>query len=361
MQNFVPAAKMNGSGNAILIMDMRGEDNKSGQKNKITPGLVRLLAQQQSTAFDQLMVLYDRESAAQNAAYQVEIWNCDGTKAKACGNGTRCLAEYLWRRQRQHDKNGAAVFSFATAGGPVTAMRRSNGAITVTMGRPRFDPPAIPINFTPEDMNYVPLAALLPPGKAAPGFTALFPTDAAVLSIGNPHAVFFLPAEAPQPLAAWPLAEFGAMLEKSPVFPEGVNVSLAQITAPDCISLRVWERGAGLTQACGTAACAAAIAALRRGLINKGAPRRDIIKQDTLINKTAQRRGLAGQKTAGHSRNEAEIKVTLPGGPLIIGLADGLCRLTGPTEYEYAGFITLADGVFHRHSEGAGSDQDTTG
>jgi len=359
MQDFVPAAKMNGSGNAILIMDMRGEDNKSGQKkNKITPELVRLLAQQQPTAFDQLMALYNRESAAPNAAYKVEIWNCDGTKAKACGNGTRCLAEYLWRRQRQHDKSSEAVFSFATAGGPVTAMRRSSGAITVTMGRPRFDPPAIPINFTPEDMNYVPLAALLPPGKAAPGFTplrvppanppaftTLFPPTAAVLSIGNPHAVFFLPAKAPQPLAAYPLAEFGAMLEKSPVFPEGVNVSLAQITAPDCISLRVWERGAGLTQACGTAACATAIAAQRRGLINK----------------TAQRHGLAGQNISGHDRDEIEIRVTLPGGPLIIGLADDLCRLTGPTEYEYAGFITLPNGVFHRQSGSAGHNQGQQG
>jgi len=326
MSIHVPAAKMNGLGNAILIMDRRGQAARPEQKETIiTAELVRRLARQPQTAFDQLMVLYDREGPAPDAAYKVVIWNCDGTQAKACGNGSRCLAEYLWRQEPQGSKAGA-VFAFATAGGLVTAVRRADGAITVTMGKARFDPAAVPLALSPApaDMVYVPLAALLPPGRAAPDYISLFPASAAVLSVGNPHAVFFLPAAAVRPIAALPLAEFGALLEHSPVFPQGVNVSLAQITAPDTITLRVWERGAGLTKACGTAACAAAVA--------------------------ARARGLAGGERAGQKPGAAAITVSLPGGRLIITLAaDGQCRLTGPAEWEYAGFIALPGAEFHRH------------
>lgn len=314
MAHYVPAAKMNGLGNAILIMDMRrAAETGAGAAAKLRPEFIRLLGQNPETAFDQIMALYDNErhgGESGGALFRADIWNKDGSEAKACGNGSRCLAEYLWRQS-----GAAARLCFATKGGMVTAEKTADGAVCVTMGRPDFTPQALPLGFTPKNMDSAPLAQLLPGSAAAQGAFSRFPQRAALLALGNPHAVFFLtdaPRGAIMPLAAYPLAEFGAALERSPAFPQGVNVSLAKVEAPDAVSLRVWERGAGLTQACGTAACATAIAAYRRGL------------------------------------TKAAIAVALPGGALHVSFKGGICRMSGATEFEYGGAIDLESGAFRR-------------
>lgn len=346
---FVPAAQMNGLGNEILILDMRARNDSppprrfsagkyfSAQEretaHKISADTVLRLARNPHIAFDQIMIIYDKSERLRHHPYKVEIRNRDGTQAKACGNGARCLAEYLWREQMQRQEDtgsiGDSVFYFITLGGAVTAKRHAGGMVTVAMGKPDFTPEALPLNFIPEDMLNVPALSLLPSG-AVPGETlSLFPAAATLLSIGNPHAVFFLPkrrrggaqsetdtaAAKPLPLAEYPLNIFGAALEKSPAFPQGVNISLAEVVSPASICLRVWERGAGLTKACGTAACATAIAAYKHGM--------------------------TGAQTA----------VTLPGGTLHIALDAGGCMMSGPTEFEADGFINLQTGAFERNAD----------
>lgn len=321
--DYAAAAKMNGLGNAILIMDMRGR-----AWGRLEDAFVRALAQNPQTAFDQLMILQDgAETASDNNTplYHVEIRNADGTEAQACGNGTRCLAEWLYRHERRGDKaaaHGRVYFHFATKGGLVRAERLPDGQIKVDMGRARFEPEAMPLNLAapaaspsaPFDRLHMPLAALLPAASRAqlsPAELRLFPQEAAVLSVGNPHAVFFVQDKTAD-LNLYPLARFGAALEKSPVFPQGVNVSLAQITAAAAIKLRVWERGAGLTQACGTAACATQAAAHRLGL------------------------------------TERQAEIALPGGVLTVRMEGENCLMTGAVEYEYDGAVNLASGAFSR-------------
>jgi len=328
MSLLIPAAKMNGLGNEILIADMRE------QKAELRPDFIRALAANPQTAFDQLMAIYDKPDNAAASAYILQIRNADGTEAKACGNGTRCAAEWLHSYGRQNER-GETQFRFLTKGGQITAERLVNGQVTVNMGRPHFNPAAIPMNFTPENMNAVPLAKLLPDAQearrsaaptgsennaagrsAAPaankkdGFGS-FPQTCAILSIGNPHAVFFI-RDRTKALNDYPLDKFGPALERSPAFPQGVNVSLAQVESPADIALRVWERGAGLTRACGTAACATAFAAHRLGLTG------------------------------------AEVNIRLPGGALHIALRDNSCFMTGDAEYEYGGMLNLESGEFIR-------------
>lgn len=283
-------AKMNGLGNKIIVADMRG------RSDRITPAAARALAQAQETCFDQIMAIHDPRR--EGADYALEIWNRDGSHAKACGNGTRCVVEWLYSHcggpLSGQQKRSAYVFD--TAGGMVGAQRLQNGLVSVDMGKPRCSWQDIPLTRAIEDT-----------GHAALSYGPL--GDAFLVSMGNPHAVFFVKND----VAAYRIEDYGPKLEHHPLFPERANISIARVTSADSLDLRTWERGAGLTCACGTAACASVVAAHCRGLTGR------------------------------------QVTVTLPGGKLAISWQkNDHVLMSGPTEYEFSGCFDPATGRYTR-------------
>jgi diaminopimelate epimerase len=231
--------KMNGLGNEIAVLDARGDD-----RWRVDGTLARAIAR--SLAFDQLMVIGNPRTPGTEAF--VDIYNRDGSRAGACGNGSRCVAFILFRDR------AADALLLETDAGPLECRRIDTWTYSVDMGRPRFDWGDIPLSRDVGDTRAVLLA------------TSAGERTASLVSMGNPHAVFFVGA-----LDEIDLASFGPLMEHHAIFPERANISLAQVTAPDHIRLRVWERGAGLTRACGSAACAALVAAARGGLARRSA------------------------------------------------------------------------------------------
>ncbi len=235
-----PILRMNGAGNEILVLDLRGLDHV------LAPREARAIAAAPGLRFDQLMALHDPRAPGDDAF--MRIYNVDGSLSGACGNGTRCVA---WALARE----GKARLSLETDAGRIETRREAETQFTVDMGRPRLDWRDIPL-AQEADTRAV---ALAPPVAGAPaGFSAV--------GMGNPHAVFFVPDA-----AAIELETLGAALERHPLFPERANISFAQILARDDILLRVWERGTGATKACGSAACATLVAGARAGLTERRA------------------------------------------------------------------------------------------
>lgn len=276
-------AKMNGLGNEILVVDARAD---AGIAAALTPEAVRAIAAGPRTAFDQMMVMLPPRTPGTDAL--VRIFNTDGSLSGACGNGTRCIAAVVM------GETGADHATFEVAGGLLPARDAGGGLITVDMGAPRLAWNEIPLAEPFHDTTAIEL-------QIGPIDAPILHSPAAV-NMGNPHAVFFV-----DDVEAYDLARIGPMLENHPIFPERANISLAQVTTPDAITLKVWERGAGLTRACGSAACAAVVAAVRRRLTGR------------------------------------TVTVTLPGGPLRIEWRerDGHVLMTGPWEHEYDGEIAL--------------------
>ncbi|HWL04637.1 MAG TPA: diaminopimelate epimerase [Xanthobacteraceae bacterium] len=270
--------KMNGLGNEIVVVDLRTETGR------VDAAAARAVAQPAGAPYDQLMVLH-APRAAGTAAF-VRIYNNDGSEAGACGNGMRCVAD------RMFAETGQSSLSFETRAGLINAWKADTpGLITVDMGLPRFAWNEIPLAEEFRDTRAIELQ--------------IGPIDApvlhspAVVNMGNPHAVFWVDED---PMA-FDLAKFGPLLENHPIFPERANISLARIVSREHIVARVWERGAGLTQACGTAACAVAVCAAR-------------------LKRTAR-----------------AVTVTLPGGDLHIEWRerDDHVLMTGPVAYEFEG------------------------
>lgn len=236
--------KMNGLGNEILVVDARGT------KTVFAPDVVRAIAADPNTRFDQLMALYDPKSAGTDA--YVRIYNADGSEVGACGNGTRCVGWVL------SEELGKAKSKIETDAGPLAISVESMERITVDMGEPNFDWEAIPLSEEFRDTRAIELQ--------------IGPIDAPVLhspsvvNVGNPHAVFWV-----DDVQGHDLARFGPLLEHHPVFPEGANITLAQVVSPTQVIARTWERGAGLTQACGTAACAVLVTGARKRLLAREA------------------------------------------------------------------------------------------
>jgi diaminopimelate epimerase len=185
------------------------------------------------------------EPSARAAAF-LRFFNPDGGEAGACGNGTRCAARLLM------EGSGVRELRLETAAGLLAVAADGRGGYTVDMGAPRLDWRDVPL-AEPADTLRLPLAR----GPLR---------EPVALSMGNPHAVFFV-----DDVEAVDLARLGPELERDPLFPERANIGAAQVLAPDAIRLRVWERGAGLTPACGSGACAALVAAVRRGLTGRDA------------------------------------------------------------------------------------------
>ena len=271
---------MNGLGNEIVVLDLRGADVG------VTPDQARAIHRTKDLAFDQLMVLLDPRRA-ETAAF-VRIYNNDGSEAEACGNGTRCVAYWLMRGGEERD------LRLETRAGILDCRREGALSFRVDMGAPRLTWSEIPLSHSVLDTRRVALPI--------DGHDDADLRMASVVNMGNPHAIFWV-----RDIAAHDLAAIGPLLEHHPMFPEKANISLAHVAARGHIKLRVWERGVGLTQACGSAACAALVAAVRDGLADRKA------------------------------------RVTLPGGDMTIEWceADDHVLMTGPVELEHETSIEL--------------------
>jgi len=237
-----PMLKMNGLGNEIVVLDLRGADHV------VAPAEARAIGGTPGLRFDQLMVLHAPRSAETEAF--VSIYNIDGSEAGACGNGTRCVA---WALNRE---TGRERFAVETAAGRLDCEKLGPQHYRIDMGRPRFGWRDIPIAHETADTARIWIDAA--------GLGASLPNDFAGASMGNPHAVFFV-----EDVEAHDLARVGPLLETHALFPERANISLAAVTSRRSLTLKVWERGAGLTRACGSGACAAAVSAHRRGLTDR--------------------------------------------------------------------------------------------
>ena len=237
-----PFVKMNGAGNDFIVV------NALEQPFRPDEDQVRALADRQAgQGFDQLIAIEPSDTAD---AF-MRVWNADGSMVETCGNALRCVGWLLM----QADGADRAVID--TAAGPTTATRAGDHRVTVDMGRPRLDWDQVPLA---EEMDTRGIELQIGPIDAP-----VLHTPGAV-SMGNPHVVFFTDRQDDGFVTG-----SGSLVEHHPLFPEGVNVGFAHVLDRDRIRLRVWERGAGLTKACGTGACAALVAAARRGLTERKA------------------------------------------------------------------------------------------
>jgi diaminopimelate epimerase len=233
----IPFVKMHGAGNDFVILDARDT------ALDLPTATVRQIADRRlGIGCDQLIVL---EPGDAEATTFMRILNGDGTESGACGNATRCVAALLAQ------ESGARALTIRTISGLLSAQILGPGLVEVDMGEPRLDWSEIPLN-APADTLHLTLAM----GPVS---------DPAACSMGNPHATFFV-----RDLHI-PIESIGPILEKSRLFPERANIGFALVESPTRIRLRVWERGAGLTLACGTGACATLVNAHRRGLTGREA------------------------------------------------------------------------------------------
>ncbi len=261
----LPFMKMHGLGNDFIVVDARARDHA------VTPALARAVADRhRGIGFDQLAVISPGGGDA-----RLTFYNADGSSSAACGNATRCVARYLIAQ------SGKTELTLTTGRGDLIARDMGGGLTSVNMGAPQLDWRDIPLAEAVDTLEL--------PIEGAPTATGM----------GNPHCTFFVPdAEA---LA---LAEFGARYEHHPLYPQRTNVQVAQITGPDRIRMRVWERGVGITLASGSSSCATAVAAARRGLTGRA------------------------------------VRIDLDGGRLDIDWRDDGVWMTGPTMHVATGTLT---------------------
>ena len=267
--------KMNGLGNDFAVFDARVSRLRLG------PSEARRIAdRKRGIGCDQVILI----EPATGADAFMRILNADGSEVGACGNAARCVAGLLAAEKGRTD------VAIETRAGRLSCVAQPDGTVTVDMGPARLGWTEIPLSraFADTATLDVSFDAGTAGTLGGPG----------AVNVGNPHCIFIV-----DDLAAYDLAEIGPRIEHDPLFPERVNVSLAQILAPDVVKLRVWERGAGLTKACGSAACAAAVATARKGLTGRS------------------------------------VQVELPGGNLLIEWreSDGHILMTGPWELDYEG------------------------
>ncbi len=228
-----PFVKMHGCGNDFVILDERRHPLD------LTPARAAAIANRHTgVGCDQLIVL----QPADTADVFMHIYNPDGSQAGACGNATRCVADILMRQ------TGRDAVSVQTVSGILPAVLLGNGQIQVDMGPPRLDWRDVPLSRSMDTLRLD------------------LPGEPAAASMGNPHATFFV-----ADVEAEPVAERGPALEHDALFPDRANIGFAQIIDPETIRLRLWERGAGLTLACGSGACATLVNAHRRGLTGRRA------------------------------------------------------------------------------------------
>jgi diaminopimelate epimerase len=242
-----PFLKMNGLGNDFVVVEARSAPFTP------TADEVRAIADRASgVGCDQLIGVEPPNAEQRDAGVDacVRFWNADGEEVSACGNGTRCVG---WLLMQSTGKDRVVI---QTRAGRLVANRAGERLVSVDMGKPGLAWNEIPL-AEPHDTRALDLKLYDDPALSAlPG----------CVSMGNPHVVFFVPD-----VDVAPVNRAGAAIERHPLFPEHVNVGFAQVKDRGRIRLRVWERGAGLTKACGTGACAALVAAARRELTDRSA------------------------------------------------------------------------------------------
>jgi len=268
---------MNGLGNDFVVLDARPRALALG------PDAVRAIAdRKEGIGCDQIIAL----EPSRKADVFMRIWNADGGEVGACGNAARCVAALVAAEQ------GRPQVSIETESGVLAASVNEDGSVTIDMGVPRLAWDQIPLAEPFHDTRRIEL-------QVGPIDAPVLHSPSAV-NVGNPHCLFFV-----DDVEGHDLARFGPMLEHHPLFPERANISLVQVLGPDAIKVLTWERGAGLTRACGTAACAASVAAARRELTGR------------------------------------KVKVSLPGGDLLIEWreSDGHILMTGPYALDYEGTL----------------------
>jgi diaminopimelate epimerase len=273
-------SKMNGIGNEIVVLDLRGDPVP------VTAAAARAIASQ--VPYDQLMVLQPPRAAGTEAF--IRIYNNDGSESNACGNGMRCVARQVF------SGTDASALTFESRAGLLQCWRGPGAELyTVDMGTPKFGWQEIPLAEEFRDTRMIEL-------QIGPIDAPLLHTPSAV-SMGNPHAIFWV-----DDVHAHDLGRFGPLLENHPIFPERANITLAHIVDRGHIVIRTWERGVGLTKACGSAACATAVAAVRL------------------------------------RRADRKVQITLPGGELSIEWreSDDHVLMTGSASFEFEGRLDPA-------------------
>jgi len=231
-------AKMQGQGNDFVVID------GVRQAVALTPDRVKALADRHfGVGFDQLLLVEKAQSPGNDFRYR--IFNADGGEVEQCGNGARCFARFV----NDEGLTAKREIRVETAGGVIQPRIEDSGQVTVDMGAPRFDPRDVPFEAAAPQLVY-------------PLSVAGVEVEVSVLSMGNPHAV-----QVVEDVDRAPVATQGPLIENHPRFPQRVNAGYMQPLSRSHIRLRVWERGAGETLACGTGACAAVAAGIRRGLL----------------------------------------------------------------------------------------------
>ncbi len=276
----LPFRKMNGLGNDFVVLDARARPLAVSE-----PAARAIADRQTGIGCDQLIVI----EPSPKADVRMRIWNSAGGEVESCGNASRCIADLLFKEL------GRTNASIDTAGGLLSCTSAGDGLVTVDMGVPRFGWRDIPLAEEFHDTRGIEL-------QVGPIDAPLIHTPS-VVNVGNPHCIFWVKS-----LDVIDLGKVGPMLEHHPLFPEAANISLARVDDREHITLKVWERGAGLTRACGTGACAAAVAAARKRLTGR------------------------------------TVTVTLPGGDLKIEWrdSDDHMLMTGPVTYEFEGTLPAA-------------------
>ncbi len=269
--------KMNGLGNDFVVFDARQRPLAMDEAK------ARAIADRKTgIGCDQLIVL----EPSKTADVTMRIWNNEGGEVESCGNATRCIADILFAEKK------ATRATIDTKGGFLVAEKGGERLVTVDMGAPRFGWQDIPLSEKFHDTRYIELSV-------GPIEAPLIHSPS-VVNVGNPHCIFWV-----KDLDVVDLAKVGPMLEHHPLFPKRANITLARVDSKDHAVIRVWERGAGLTKACGTAACAV--------------------------------------MAAGHrlKRLNAKATIRLPGGDLFMEIreGDGHIIMTGPVEYEFDGVL----------------------
>lgn len=269
--------KMNGLGNDFAVVDARAHSFEPREVE------VRLWADRKSgIGFDQLISL---ERSFEGDVY-MRVWNADGSNVPTCGNALRCVA-FLMDRERK-GKTHTIETQVAMHKASVITANQTVGHVSVDMGKPKLGWKDIPLR---EEMDTLKLECQIGPIDAP-----LYHTPVAV-NMGNPHCVFFV-----DDVMSVDVEKSGSMIENHPLFPKATNVEFAQILDRGNIRMRVWERGSGITKACGTGACATAVAAIRRGLVDR------------------------------------TVNIVMDGGPLHIHWAENdRVYMTGPIEVEFEG------------------------
>ena len=268
-----PFLKMNGLGNDFVVVEARSAPFAP------TAADVRAIANRETGIGCDQLIAIDR--GANGADARVRFWNADGEEVGACGNGTRCVGWLLMQA------GGRDRVELETQAGRLIATRADERLVTVDMGEPGLGWADIPLDQAQDTTALDFKLSDEPALQTPPG----------CVSMGNPHVVFFV-----DDIATAPITTAGPVIERHPLFPQQVNVGFAQVLDRGRIRLRVWERGAGLTKACGTGACAALVAAARRDLTDRTAV------------------------------------ITVDGGELLIEWrADGHVLMTGPAAVDFAG------------------------